>query len=128
MFKDLFNLEKKRVKGEVFGFYLFYMIIGAIIGGFGSAMLCRVFLGNDVSNFQEGFKIGRLLGPIIGSLYAFILSLYIIINKNIFKNFKAILLLILSVVLTGSMGGLIGFIPVSILTTIEPNTSEELPQ
>lgn len=127
MFKDLFNLEKKRVKGEVFGFYLFYMIIGAIIGGFGSAMIGRLFLGTNAS-FEEGLKLGKLIGPIIGSLYAFVLSLYIIINKNIFKNFKAILLLILSVVLTGSLGGLIGFIPVSILTTIEPNKSEELPK
>lgn len=127
MFKDLFNLEKKRVKGEVFGFYLFYMILGGIIAGFGSGMIGRIILGSNAS-FEEGFKLGKLIGPIIGSLYAFILSLYIIINKNIFKNFKAIILLILSVVLTGSMGGLIGFIPVSIITTIEPNKSDDLSQ
>lgn len=127
MFKDLFNLEKKRVKGEVFGFYLFYMILGGIVAGLGSGMIGRIFLGSNAS-FEEGFKLGKLIGPIIGSLYAFILSLYIIINKNIFKNFKAIILLILSVVLSGSFGGLIGLIPTSILTTIEPNKSEELPQ
>lgn len=127
MFKDLFNLEKKRVKGEVFGFYLFYMILGGIIAGLGSGMIGRLFLGTNAS-FEEGFKLGKLIGPIVGSLYAFILSLYIIINKNIFKNFKAIVLLILSVVLFGSLGGLIGLIPTSILTTIEPNKSEETPQ
>lgn len=127
MFKDLFNLEKKRVKGEVFGFYLFYMILGGIIAGLGSGMIGRLFLGTNAS-FEEGFKLGKLIGPIVGSLYAFILSLYIIINKNIFKNFKAIVLLILSVVLFGSLGGLIGLIPTSILTTIEPNKPEETPQ
>lgn len=125
MFKDLFNLEKKRVKGEVFGFYVFYVFIGGILGGLLSGMIVGL-LGK--TTFQEGFSLGRILGPIIGGMYAFILSLFIIINKNIFKNFKAILFLVFSVALTYLFGGFIGFIPLSFLTTIEPNKPEKLPQ
>lgn len=120
MFKDLFDLQKKREKSEVFGFYVFYVFIGMILGGFGSLMIGKLFFG-DLSSFEEGYKIGRFLGPIIGSVYAFALALYIIINKNILKNFKAVLLLIFSVVLTNLFGGLIGFIPLSLITTIEAN-------
>ena len=126
MFKDLFDLQKKREKGEVFGFYVFYVFIGLILIGLISGMIVRLFFGK--TSFHEGYKLGRMLGPIIASIYAFVLSLYIIINKNILKNFKAILLLAFSVALTYLFGCIIGFIPLCFLTKIEPNKSEELPQ
>lgn len=126
MFKDLFDLQKKRVNGEVFGFYVFYTFIGLILVGLLSGMIVGLFFGK--TSFQEGYRMGRILGPIIGSLYAFILSIYIIINKNVLKNFKAILLLAFSVALTYLFGCIIGFIPLSFLTKIETNKPDEFPQ
>jgi len=127
MFKDLFDLQKKREKGEIFGFYVFYVFIGFFVVGLLSGVIANLFLGKP-SSFQEGYKFGKLIGPIIGSLYAFVLSIYIIINKNVLKNIKAILLLAFSVTLTYLFGCIIGFIPLSFLTKIEPNKPEDLPQ
>lgn len=126
MFKDLFDLQKKREKGEIFGFYVFYTFIGLIFVGLLSGMILGLFFGK--TSFQEGYRMGRILGPIIGSLYAFILSIYIIINKNDLKNFKAILLLAFSVALTYLFGCIIGFIPLAFLTKIEANKPGEFPQ
>lgn len=124
MFKDLFDLQKKRQKGEVFGFYIFYVVVGALLVGLISGMIIGIFFGKS-SSFQENFKLGKMIGPFVGIFYTFFLGLYVIINKNILKNFKAILLLTFSVALTYLCGCLIGFIPLSLITTIDSNVAEE---
>ena len=124
MFKDLFNLKKKRVGGEIFGFYIVYTIIGlticGLIGGVSVALL-------GTTSHQEAVKIGRAAGSITVILYALVLGIYIIINKSIFKDFKAVILLVFSVALTYLLGGLVGFIPLAFLTAIEP-TNQNPPE
>ena len=119
MFKNLFNLSIKRTGKEILGFYLFYSIIGSIIAGFICGILIFILYPQAVMT-EEVQRLAILFGSIGAVLYCVGLSLAIIASKKIFNSFKAVLLTILAVILSGLLGALIGMIPVARLTSFEP--------
>lgn len=118
MFKNLFNLSVKRQGKEIFGFYLFYSIVGSIIAGFVCGILIFVLYPQAVMN-NEIQHLAILFGSVAAVLYGVGLSLAIIASKKIFNSFNAVSLTILAVILSGFCGALLGMIPVAFLTSFD---------
>ncbi len=118
MFKNLFDLSIKRTGIEILGFYLFYSIAGSIVVGFVCGILIFVLypqavISNDIQ------RLAILFGSVAAVLFSVGLSLAIIASKRIFNSFKAVLLTIFAVILSGLFGALIGMIPVAYLTSFD---------
>ena len=118
LFKNLFNLSVKRSGMEIFGFYLFYSILGAFAAG----LICGIiiaFLHPEAKTFADGARLGAIYGPVCAILYGVIISLAIISAKGIFTSFKAVLLTIIEVPLLFFGGASLGMIPVAFLTSFD---------
>lgn len=122
MFKNIFNLSVKRSGLEIFGFYLFYSIMGAIIAGLICGFIIAVF-HPEAKTFEEGVRLSMIYGPLMAILYGVIIALLIIQAKGIFNSFKAVLLTIVAVPLLYFGGISLGFIPVALLTSFESKSS-----
>ena len=113
MFENIFNFELKRTAKQAFGFYFAFLILitvaNIIVGGLLSITI--------YSNFQNGVKIGSVLGTISTSL----ISIQMISKKRMF-TFGYILMAMIGVVLNIFGGCIVGLIPISYLTTKEPNS------
>ena len=122
MFKNLFNLSVKRSGFEIFGFYIYYSLIGALIAGVicGSAI---AILHPEVRSVEDATAFAIKYAPIMAIFYGLILAFIIIKIRNLFNSFKAISLVILSVPLLYFCGLSLGLIPISFLTGI--NTDNE---
>ena len=104
MFKNLFDLSVKRSGMEIFGFYLFYSILGAFAAG----LICGViiaFLHPEAKTFEDGARLGAIYGPLCA--------------KGIFNSFQAVLLTIIAVPLLFFGGASFGMIPVAFLTAFD---------
>ena len=111
MFKNLFDLSVKRSGMEIFGFYLFYSILGAFAAG----LICGViiaFLHPEAKTFEDGARLGAIYGPLCAILYGVIISLAVISAKGIFNSFQAVPLLFFG-------GASFGMIPVAFLTAFD---------
>lgn len=120
MFKNLFDLSVKRSGMEIFGFYLFYSILGAFAAG----LICGViiaFLHPEAKTFEDGARLGGIYGPVCAILYGVIMSLAVISAKGIFNSFQAVLLTIIAVPLLYFGGASLGMIPVAFLTAFDNN-------
>lgn len=118
MFKNLFDLSVKRSGMEIFGFYLFYSILGAFAAG----LICGViiaFLYPEAKTFEDGARLGAIYGPVCAILYGVIISLAVISAKGIFNSFQAVLLTIIAVPLLFFGGASFGMIPVAFLTAFD---------
>lgn len=122
MFKNLFDLSVKRSGMEIFGFYLFYSILGAIVAGIICGFIIA-FLHPEAKTFAEGARLGTIYGPVFAILYGVIVSLAIISAKKIYNSFYALLLTIISVPLLYLGGASLGMIPVAFLTAFDNNTT-----
>lgn len=123
MFKNLFDLSQKRAGLEIFGFYLFYSVVGSIAAGFICGILIfllhpQAFVTNDIQ------RLASLYGAVAAILYCVMLSLLIIASKKIFNSFKAVLLTIITVILSALFGALAGMIPVAYLTSFDKNKEQ----
>ncbi len=118
MFKNLFDLSVKRTGFEIFGFYIVYSILGAVIAG----VICGFLIAAihpEIKTVQEATRLAIKYAPVLAMAYGLILSLAIVKAKNIFNSFNAVLLMIISVPLLFFFGLSLGLIPVSFLTGIE---------
>lgn len=127
MFKNLFNLSVKRSGFEIFGFYIYYSLIGALVAG----VICGVaiaILHPEVRTVEDATAFAIKYAPIMAIFYGLILGFIIIKFRNLFSSFRAISLVILSVPLLYFCGLSLGLIPISFLTGInadnEPNTKD----
>lgn len=111
MFKQLGNLAYQRNKLEALGFYIAYLITLLIVAVLASS-LYSLITGSD--DFDTGVRIGN----IIAILFCISLAAAICAKKKI-RNFKTILLVLLSGVGAVFLGGLLGLIPVAILSTFK---------
>lgn len=118
MFKNLFDLSVKRTGIEIFGFYLFYSIFGAIIAGLICGIIIAV-LHPEAKTFSDGARLGMIYGPLMAIFYGVIIALSVIHAKGIFNSFKAVLLTIIAVPLLYFDGISLGFIPIALLTSFD---------
>lgn len=124
MFKNLFDLSVKRSGIEIFGFYLYYSILGAIIAG----LICGIIIAilhPEAKTFADGARLGMLYGPLMAIFYGVIIAIAIIHAKGIFNSFNAVLLTIISVPLLYFGGISLGFIPIAFLTAFEASKKND---
>lgn len=113
MFENIFNFELKRTAKQAFGFYLAFLILITVAIMVVVGILSLAF----PSNFQDGLKIGSLLGTLSTSL----ISIQIIRKKRMF-TFGYILMVMIGVFFNIFGGCIVGLIPISYITTKESNT------
>ena len=123
MFKNLFNLSVKRSGFEIFGFYIFYSLLGAIVAG----VICGVVIAAlhpEVKTVEDATAFAIKYAPLMAIFYGLILAFLIIRARYLFSSFKAISLVILSVPLLFFCGLSLGLIPVAFLTGV---SDKEIP-
>ena len=124
MFKNLFNLSVKRSGFEIFGFYIFYSLLGAIVAG----VICGVVIAAlhpEVKTVEDATVFAIKYAPIMAIFYGLILAFFIIKARNLFNSFRAIYLLILSVPLLFFCGLSLGLVPVAFLTGFDDDETPE---
>lgn len=120
MFKDLANLRKRRRGLEAFGFYLAYLVLGALFGGFAGGVSGAF---HKSATFMEGYRMGTQYGSIVAMIYCPLLCVLILRAKRNY-TFLSILLVPISGVLAVFLAVLGGLIPAAILTTFRDNSPQ----
>jgi hypothetical protein len=111
MFKNLTNFTHKRSWKEAIGFYLAYLLIGFILG---AVVGLGYYLVTGSNNHSSEYHLGTLVALI------FVVTLsFVVINAKGAWKFGYVLLALLSGILGGFGGALLGLIPVAYLTTRE---------
>lgn len=112
MFKGLTTFEMARSPLQAFGFYIFYFVIGvligAVVGALGSAVM-------HAETQQAAFDEGLRWGTIFAVPYVLAIALTIVVKKKLGPGYY-----VLAVVcgLLGLAGGaLLGLIPAAFMTT-----------
>ena len=106
MFDDLFSFNKERLPLQALGFYIVFLIIGAVLGG-----VVGLIFGKD---FESALFAGQVFAPI----YSLILGYLALSQKDQLSSVYAALLLVIAIlaIFSGALGGLI---PVAYLSTIK---------
>jgi hypothetical protein len=109
MFAEMMNFSYQRTGLQALGFYIIYVLIGLVIG-FVSGRLVDFF----VSDQQEAFRIGMMVGQFSAIPYHILVGTLLIWNRK--KDGVNILLLLGGIVLSIVAGALGGMIPFAFLT------------
>lgn len=127
MFKTLFDLSVKRNFLAASVFCIVYAIIGGLICGVVSGVICSIFYP-EAETFEQGFAIGRFLGPRVAMVVVAAVAIWAISAKNNWRNVWAVVLFLISIPLAFAYGTLGGMLPVAILTTFDrlPEVKDEL--
>ena len=116
MFKELMNLKYKRSVVQAIGFYIFHIIIIAIIS------FTVTFLYGALSN-NISFEIGVKIGARIALIYCFSLALLMLIRKKLYTTFSAIILFLLTIVCAMFLGSILGCVCPAILSTFKAKSN-----
>jgi len=114
MFSKLIDYSYKRSPLQAVGFYLTYVFIIAF-----SSIAASGIIGKSIALDDNG---NYLVGVVTATIFAFILALAIAINKNIYKDYKIIILVVISPIIAFYAGTIAGLLPVTYLTTLDKNT------
>ena len=113
MFKNLTDFSIQRTKGQAFGFWLSFFILGALLG-FVTSLIAAKLAG--VGEFKEAYEMGLRIGRPFGAVYVLTLSTLICNKKSLGFGWYIVALFvspILAIFATLS----VGLIPVAFLTT-----------
>ena len=110
MFRELMNFSCQRTPLQALGWYLIFLLIGAVAAGFAGFLI-----GIGSTSFAEGFQRGLLAGQLLIIPYHIILGILLLWNRP--KGPINILLALGAVVLSVLLGALGGLIPLAVLTT-----------
>lgn len=113
-FTCLFDLSYTRSLKQAMAFYLIYFILLLILGAFSGIVSALVFGGGE----QTGF----IAGVIVSIVSCTVLSVTICLRKSLFTSYVSILLIVATIIASGTFGALLGLIPVSYLSTRDSNT------
>jgi hypothetical protein len=112
MFRNLTDFKYKRSIWEAVGFYLAYFLLAMVV----SVMISGIL--GPFSNSKPS-EFGTAIGISIGAISSFLLSILIIREKKLWKNFLYLLLAFATGILSLYGGGLLGLIFPSYLSTIK---------
>ena len=116
MFNDLFLFEKDRTPKEALGFYLVYFLLTGLFGG----LLSYLFFPYDPSMpLTESFQAGAAVGQYTGTIFCLALSFMILYKKKKLKSFGLVIIGILSGICAFLLGGFLGLVLTTYLTTIK---------
>ena len=112
MFKDLLKFEVNRTFVQAIGFYLFYVILAALICYIVGAVSAIVLQLAKDFHYES-------VGIICAIIYCPMLSLIILIKKKLYTSPVAIVLFLLTFIGVLLMGCLLGCIVPAILSTFD---------
>jgi protein-S-isoprenylcysteine O-methyltransferase Ste14 len=120
MFTHLTDFKFRRNRSQAVGFYIVYLfatlLLSAIISFLYMSMNGQAFSYDD----NESFSAAAQVGAKVFMAVVLVLSFLILNAKNLLKHSRAIIIVVIGVVFTFIAGGLLGFIPLAYLTTLEP--------
>jgi len=122
MFNNLINFSYKRNWKEAIGFYIFYLILGLVFSG-----LINLILGFTMQIGIQHLSIDQARSQVDAfthdsARYEFIVFVLMILilllkTKKLLNNFKSILVILLSILLTYIGGIILGMLIPTLLTT-----------
>ena len=118
MFKQLSNLAYQRTAIEAVGFYIAYLLLCILLGGVGGG-IAGLFA-------DDPFQAGLVVGSIIGVVFCSTLALAVAIQKRVLNDFVSWILIVLAVLLAILLGGIGGLIPIAVLSTRSPKSSQSI--
>jgi len=114
IFYELTDLSKNRSFIQALGFYLAYLFLFALLGALAGTIQGVVIPeASFEAGYMSGVRIGALLSVVVSPLFA----LLVLYQKKQLNNFGYIILVVVSGILAGFGGFLMGLIPVAFLTT-----------
>jgi len=116
----LFDFSYKKSVQETVLFYFIMLIFGSVLGAIiGVSYSLSIGSKDYVGNTAE-------VGAIFSPLYCLLFSFFIMQQKKMIKNIKALLIALVSVLLANWTGLLFALIPVAVLFSMNPeNPSAE---
>jgi len=109
MFAEMMNYSYQRSGLQALGFYIIYVLIGTVIGFVSGSLVDFV-----ISNPQEAFRIGFVVGRFSAIPYHILIGTLLIWNRK--KDGANVVLLLGGIVLSIPAGALGGMIPFAFLT------------
>lgn len=113
MFNKLSDFSYRRTKTQALGFYLAYLLLGMVVAGLSSGLLASVFLIDQSQAFEFGLQVGQ----VVIIFYTLALGGLLMRQKKLI-TFSSVLLVLVAGVLSIVGGGLLGLIPLAVLTTL----------
>jgi len=118
MFKGLMDFSLTRTAKQASGFYLAYLLLGLLIAGLMGAvsqLITSAFGSFGPQSFSQSFAQGTKVGALTGIPYTLILGIVSVVKKRI--GFSFYLLVVLSAIIAGALGMVIGLIPIAFITS-----------
>lgn len=110
IFGKLTDFSYKRSPAQAAGFYVAYLVLLIIV----SVILGAVF---GLATGQESFEVGVTFGTIVAVAFSLAISFLVLYKKNLYSDFRFIIVALLSGLLAIIGGGLLGLLPTAFLTT-----------
>ena len=113
-FTSLFDLGYKRSTKQAIAFYFTYLV----------SLFCLVSITGliTIGIFDASIEISDIIGSNLAVVACTGLAISICIKKSVFKSYRSIGLIVLTLVASLIMGVLLGLFPVSYLTTRDNET------
>ena len=118
MFTHLTDFKFRRTTKQAVGFYIVYLMGTVLLAGLISYIYMSMS-GQSFSPEDESFSAGARVGSKVVMVIVLILSILILNAKKLTHNSRSIIIVLIAVAFTFVGGGLLGFIPVAYLTTLE---------
>ncbi len=119
MFGHLTDFKFRRTTKQAVGFYIVYLLATVLIVGIISYMYLEMS-GRSFSSDDESFSVVAQVDSKAVVVIVLALSILILNAKKLIRNSRSLIIVLIAVAFTFVGGGLLGFIPVAYLTTLEP--------
>jgi hypothetical protein len=114
MFKNLLEFGYTRTKKEAFGFYLAYLVLMALVSGLLGGI---IGLFTPEQPFGSAFQTGVTHGAFFAIVVSLILVVLVLRAKKLLGDFKYLVLIPITGLLSLFGGALLGLIPIAFLAT-----------
>ena len=118
--KNIFNFSVRRPFLGAVIFYIFYMVLVALLCGVLSGLICAIFY-TDAKTFQEGFSVGLFWGPRLAVILGGFVAICVLTVRRLWISPVALILFLVSLPLFFLGGTFVGMLPVAVLTMLKNN-------
>ena len=118
MFRHLIDFKFRRSTNQAVGFYIVYLLATVLIVGIISYIYLEM-TGQSLSSDDESFLLVAQVATKSVVVIVLALSILILNAKNLIRDSRSLIIVLIAVAFTFVAGGLLGFIPVAYLTTLE---------
>ncbi len=113
MFKNLADFGFNRSTSQAVGFYFAYLLLLMLLAGLSAGIL----LSSDAMTAEEGFQEGTVIGTKLAPIAVLVVAGLVLRGKNLYRDYKYILLTVLAGLVSILGGAILGLIPVAYMTT-----------